>query len=95
MVRKKYSRKQIALAIFGSFMTILTLTFYLWHLNENIRLGLETSKREDEFKILREDVKKLEAQRAGLLSLERVEKIAKEDLKLAEPKEDQVIYEDY
>jgi cell division protein FtsL len=95
MVHKKYTKKEIAVGVLASLMTIIILTFYLWHITENIRLGYEIGRCENSLQTLREEVKKLEAKRAALLSLERVEKIAREKLGLAEPKEGQIIYEDF
>jgi len=95
MVHKKYTKKEIAVGVLASLGTIVILTFYLWHITENIRLGYEIGRSENSLQTLREEVKKLEAEKAALLSLDRIEKIAKERLGLAEPKEDQVIYEDF
>ncbi len=83
------------MGVLASLMTIVILTFYLWHITENTRLGYEIGRCENSLQTLREDVKKLEAKKAALLSLERVEKIAREKLGLAEPKEGQIIYEDF
>jgi len=95
MVRKKYSKKDIAVGISCVLLTTLILTLYLWHQTEIIRLGYEIGELEKEALHLREEVKKLETIKSSLLSLERVEKIAKEELKLVEPKEEQVIYDDF
>jgi cell division protein FtsL len=95
MVHKKYTKKEIAAGVLASLMTIVILTFYLWHITENTRLGYEIGRCENSLQTLREEVKKLEAKKAALLSLERVEKIAREKLGLAEPKEGQIIYEDF
>lgn len=83
------------MGVLASLMTIVILTFYLWHITENTRLGYEIGRGENSLQTLREEVKKLEAKKAALLSLERVEKIAREKLGLAEPKEGQIIYEDF
>jgi cell division protein FtsL len=95
MVHKKRTKKEIALGALASLMIVLTLTFYLWHITENTRLGYAIGSCENELKTLQEGVQKLEARKAALLSLERVEKIAREELGLAEPRADQVIYEDF
>jgi len=95
MVRKKYNKKQLALAIGSILLAIFFLTFYLWHQTEIIRLGYETGKLEEKVLFLREEVKKLEAKKSGLLSLSRVEEIARKKLNLIEPREEQVIYEDF
>ncbi len=95
MVHKKYTKKKIAVGILASLGTILILTFYLWHITENIRLGYEIGRCENNLQTLREEVKKLETKKASLLSLERIEKIAREKLSLTEPRQDQIIYEDF
>jgi len=95
MIRKKYNKKKIALAIFIATSAILILTFYVWHQMESIRIGYEIGKLEEELLVLREDVKKLEIKKSSLLSLEKVEKIAREKLKLFTPKEEQIIYDDF
>jgi cell division protein FtsL len=95
MVRKKYSKKTLALSAGASLLTIFFLTFYLWHLTENVRLGYEIARSENELQTLQEDIATLKTKKAALLSLERVEKKAREELKLTDPREDQIIYEDY
>jgi cell division protein FtsL len=94
MVHKKYTKKEIIQGALASLMTILILTFYIWHITENTRLGYEIGRSENELQALREEVKKLQSQKASLLSLERIEEIAKTKLNLTEPRDDQVIYED-
>jgi cell division protein FtsL len=94
MVRRKFSKKEIALAVLGSVMTILTLTFYLWHITENVQLGYDIGRGEVRKQVLRDEIKRLETKRAALRSLERVEKIAREDLKMTETREDQIIYKE-
>ena len=95
MVHKKRTKREIALGALASLLTVLILTFYLWHITENTRLGYSIGSCENELKALQEGVQKLEAKKAALLSLERVEKIAREQLNLSEPRPDQVIYEDF
>ena len=94
MVRRQYAVRQI---VFGSVLALLfgaVLTFYLWHLNENIRLGWDNAKLESELLKASEQVERLQARRAQLLAPDRVEKIAKSELKMAEPRTDQIIYEE-
>ncbi|MGB8952900.1 MAG: cell division protein FtsL [Candidatus Aminicenantales bacterium] len=95
MVRKKYSPKEIAGAAFCLLAAILILTLYIWHLTENIRLGYEIKKLEGQVSSLREDVNQLEVRKTTLLALDRVERIAREELKMADPKDGQIIYEDF
>ena len=94
MVRKKLNRKEIALWVLASVMTIVTLTFYLWHITENVRLGYDIGRGEVRKQELWDEIKRLETQRAAFRSLERVERIAREDLGMTETREDQIIYKD-
>ncbi len=93
MVRKKIGRKTILAGAAAGLLSILTLTFYIWHLTENVRLGYEINQGENRLKALNADIKKLRTRKAALLSLERVEKTARGELKLADPREDQIAYE--
>jgi len=95
MVRKKFNRKEIAFGVLASLMTILTLTFYLWHITENVQLGYDISRGESQVKTLQEDIKKLETKKSSLRALSRIEKKAREELKLADIREDQIIYADH
>ena len=61
---------------------------------ESIQIGYEIGRLEEEVSALEEEVKILQTVKSALLSLGRVEKIAKEKLKLVSPKEEQLIYED-
>jgi cell division protein FtsL len=94
MVRKKFSGNELVFGALAGLLTILILTFYLWHITENIRLGYDIGQAENKKENLRDDIKKLETKKASLSSLERVEKKAREELKLADPRDDQIVYED-
>lgn len=94
MVRKKLNKKELALGVLASLMIILILTFYLWHITENVRLGYDIGRGENQLQALQKEIKKLETKKAALRSLDRVEKKAREEMKLADPREDQIIYED-
>lgn len=76
-------------------IVIFILTFYIWHQMESVRIGYETGELEEKVLALRKEVEKLEAKKSALLSLERVEKIAKEELNMVEPKEEQLVYDDF
>lgn len=93
MVRKKIPRRRLILGVLVFGLTILILTFYLRHLTETARLGLVLRDLEVRLTRLQDEVKTLEAQRAALLSLAQVEKVAREKLKLVEPQPGQVVYE--
>ncbi len=95
MVRRRYNRREIALSAVCLLFAISTLTFYIWHQAALISLGYKMSQAEQEIRNLEEDIKKLETEKAALLSLERVERTARQELHLTDPKDDQIIYEDF
>jgi cell division protein FtsL len=94
MVRRKYSIGQIAAWSGLALLVAAVLTFYLWHLNENMRMGLDKARLESALVTTRQQVERLQARKAQLLAPDRVEKIAKAELKLAEPRTDQIVYEE-
>ena len=93
MARHKRSRLALLLALLAVGLASAGLTFYLWHLNEMTRLGYETSRLEEEIGRIQEEVQKLETRKAGLLTPDRVEKIARQKLRLTDPQPGQVFYE--
>ncbi len=95
MVRKKYTKKEIILVVFCIIIVISILTFYIWHQMESVRIGYKIGELEEKVLNLRKEVEKLETKKSTLLSLERVEKIAKEELNLVEPKEEQLVYDEF
>jgi len=95
MVRKKYSTKEIMLFVCCTIIVIFILTFYIWHQMESIRIGYEIGKLEEKVLTLRRQVDELETEKSDLLSLDRVEKIAKEELNLVEPKKEQLVYDEF
>ena len=76
-------------------IVIFILTFYIWHQMESIRIGYEIGKLEEKVLTLGREVDELEAEKSSLLSLDRVEKIAKEELNLVEPKKEQLFYDEF
>jgi cell division protein FtsL len=94
MVRRKFEKKEIAAAAGCILLAIATLTFYIWHQAAIIRIGYQTSRLEEKKSQLGEDIKRLQTERAALLAPDRVERIAREELRLVEPKPEQIIYED-
>jgi cell division protein FtsL len=94
MVRKKFRKKEIMLVVAFTVIVVFVLSFYIWHQMESVRIGYTINDLNKKIKELSEEVEKLEAKKSQLLSLERVEKVAKEELNLAEPREDQVIRDD-
>lgn len=95
MVRKKFSKKGIAWGLTLFLGVVFILTFYIWHQVESIRVGYKTRELERQILQLKKEVEELEAKKSALLSLERVEKIAREDLQLVSPREDQIIYDEF
>lgn len=95
MVRKKYTTKEIILFVSCTIIVISILTFYIWHQMESIRIGYEIGKLEEKVLTLRRQVDELQTEKSFLLSLDRVEKIAKEELNLVEPKKEQLVYDEF
>ncbi len=95
MVRKKYSTKEIVLFVSCTIIVIFILTFYIWHQMESIRIGYEIGQLEEKVLTLRRQVDELQTEKSSLLSLDRVEKIAKEELNLVEPKKEQLVYDEF
>ena len=93
MVRKKLDKKEVAAAGGCILLAVATLTFYIWHQAAVIQIGFQTSRLEEKIDSLKEDIKKLEMNRAALLAPERVDRIAREELRLVEPQPGQIIYE--
>ncbi len=93
MIRRKLSRKEIILAGLGLLLAVSVLTFYIWQQTEAVRLGLRIVNLEKQKQSLSQEVNKLELKKSSLLSLGRVDKIARDELGLVDPKEGQVIYE--
>ena len=81
------------LSIFAGLFIIFFLTFYIWHQAESVRIGYETKDLEDEIERLNDNIEQLETQKAFLLSLDRVEQIARQELGMAVPSENQIIFE--
>jgi cell division protein FtsL len=94
MIRRKWSPREIALG--GAFLLALVglLTFYIWYQTEAVHMGIEIGRKEAEIKALRDDIRRLELQKAALLSHERVEKIARNELGLVDVKPDEILYKD-
>lgn len=76
-------------------IVISILTFYIWHQMESIRIGYEIGTLEEKVLTLGRQVDELQTEKSFLLSLDRVEKIAKEELNLVEPKKEQLVYDEF
>lgn len=46
MVRKKFSKKEIAIGIACTLFVLLVLSFYVWHQTESVSLGYDTAEME-------------------------------------------------
>jgi len=95
MVRKKFNKKEIIVGVVWATIVLIILTFYIWNQVKSIQLGYQIGKIEEDLQTLEKEVEKLETKKSSLLSLERVERIAKDKLKLEKPKKEQVIYDDF
>ncbi|GEM_PF-159824 len=93
MVRKRYTKKQIFLGILTTIFILCILTFHIWNQIQYIQHGYRKSRLEQELQRLKKEVEELEAKKSSLLSLERVERIAREELKLVQPEKSQIRYE--
>ncbi len=93
MVRKKFSKKEIFVGIGCTLFALLILSLYVWHQTESVSLGYDSAELEYRVIQLEKEVEKLETVKSSLLTLERVENIARNKLKLSEPKEEQIVYE--
>lgn len=93
MVRRKYARKEILLGGGCVLVAIGTLTFYIWQQSVLINLGYESSNLEKVKARLEEDIRRLDTEKAFLLAPNKVERIARDELHLASPRQDQIIYE--
>jgi cell division protein FtsL len=95
MVRRKFTKKEMMLVVLCTIFFISILTFYIWHQAEAVRLGYEINQLEEKVLKLEKEVEELEAQKASYLSLENVEKIAREKLKMVDTRDEQKVYEDF
>jgi len=92
MIRKKITKREILIGIASTLFVITLVTFYIWHQAETIRLGYKTRQLEEEISSLNKEIEQLEAEKASLLSLERVERIARTKLKLMPPEKEQILH---
>ncbi len=81
------------MSIFVGFFIIFFLTFYIWHQAESVNIGYKTKDLEEKIERLRGDIEQLETDKASLLSLDRVEQMAKQELRMVVPSEKQLIFE--
>jgi len=94
MVRKSWTTREIALAAAFTLVLLAMLTLYIWYQAESVRLNIESDRLKAQIASLKEDIRKLEAEKSKLLSLDRVEETARKELGLTDPQPGQVIYEE-
>jgi cell division protein FtsL len=95
MVRKKLKKNTVIRAVVFTVVITLILTFYIWRQAESVKMGYSIKDLEEKVVRLQKEVETLKAEKTSLLSLDRVEKKAKQKLGLKEPDEKQLIYEDF
>jgi len=95
MVKKKFKKNTIIRAALFTLGTIFILTFYIWRQAESVKIGYSIRDLEEKVLKLQKEVETLKAEKTSLMSLERVERKAKQNLGLREPEEEQFIYEDF
>ncbi|MFW6140351.1 MAG: cell division protein FtsL [Acidobacteriota bacterium] len=95
MVKKKFKKNTIFRTIMLALVITLILTFYIWRQAESVKIGYNIRDLEEKVAQLQKEVETLEAEKTSLLSLDRVEKKAKQKLGLREPDEKQLIYEEF
>jgi cell division protein FtsL len=94
MISQRPNRKNLAGGISIAFLIVFFLTFYIWHQAESVSVGYSTRDLEEKIKQLTKNIEVLETRKASLLSLEKVERAAREKLGMVTPKEGQIFYED-
>lgn len=94
MISQRPNKKKLAAGIFIAILIVFFLTFYVWHQAESVNVGYGTRDLEEKIKLLNKTIEELEARKSSLLSLDKVERIAREKLNMAPPADDQIIYED-
>lgn len=92
MVRRRWNLKGIALGAAVAIAAVGVLTFYVWYQTESVKLGLDINKSDARIRELERTIEALQVRRSGLLDPGRVEKIAREQLGLADPANDDVVF---
>lgn len=95
MVHKKFNAKEIAFGGTFILMIVVIVTFYILFQAESVQLGYRIAEVTNKVAETKEEIKRLEAKKAALLSLKRVETIARESLGMTDPAPGQVFYEEH
>lgn len=82
--------RELFTSILVGVILLLSILFYVWQRNEMIRFGYEAKALRARSEALVEENRRLMLQRAGLLALDRIDRIGRRDLKLTTPRADQV-----
>ena len=90
IIKKSRKKETFKIFIIGTVIVILFL-FYIWHHMEGIKLGYKIEKLKKEKEQLKEEIKELKLIKVNYLSLDRIEKIATNKLKLKYPNSSQII----
>jgi cell division protein FtsL len=92
MVRRRWNLKGLALGAAVAVAAVGVLTFYVWYQTESVKLGLDINKSEARIREIEKSIEALKVKRAALLDPGRVERIARDELGLADPANGDVIY---
>jgi len=84
-------RRNAAVAVFVTFMLFVLLFTYSSLNLKNIDFGYKMQALKQQVEVLQIEIDKLRAERAFLVSLDRVDRLARSRLGLAPPSQDQVI----
>jgi cell division protein FtsL len=78
--------------LFYIFLIFFTALFYVWQRIQVVRLGYQIDKLRTQLEEQENQNKYLKIQLNNVCALERVEKIAKEKLKMIDPPPENIIY---
>ena len=90
-VYEKKGNGLVSGALFSLIILIAASLFYTWSRVEVVKIGYEIFKANSEMRRLDQENKELILEIATLKSPKRIERIAREELKLLPPKDDQII----
>lgn len=88
---KKGSNGLVTAVLLSLTILIAAFLFYTWSRVEVVKIGYEIFKANSEMRRLDQENKELILEIATLKSPKRIERIAREELKLLPPKDDQIV----